>query len=412
MIPGGRETGSFAEYSLYIHVPFCRSFCDYCDFYSVFLDSSGEGRALMERYIDTLTGDARRLFRTLPPSRVPTVYIGGGTPPVLGPDGMGRLLAALNGLLPPAEDREWTLEANAESLDRAFLRVCREGGVNRLSLGIQSFSPHSRTLVHRGGGVEAIKHGLDLAAEFFPANFSVDLMAGLPGQDSGVLLGDIKRVLAFHPAHVSLYALTLEEGTPLWDRRGELAPRETADSLWITGRDALEGAGYGQYEVSNFSLAGKESRHNLRYWMMKNWLALGPSGSGTLIDEGRGTGLRFSWPADLESWLSSGGSSRGVLPAAETLDRLTLMKESLLMGFRCTRGPEAGLFARRFGLSLEEAVPQTLAKYRDRGLAVPGDRGEGWALSKEGLLFLDPFLVEAFGELDYHFSVESISKSG
>ena len=412
MIPGERETESFAEYSLYIHVPFCRSFCDYCDFYSILLDPSGKGRALAERYVDTLTGDARRLFRIFPPSRLPTLYIGGGTPPVLGPDAVGRLLAALNDLLPPAEDREWTLEANPESLDRAFLQGCREGGINRLSLGIQSFSPRSRALVHREGGVEAIEGGLDLAAEFFPANFSVDLMTGLPGQDSAVLLGDIEKVLDFRPAHVSLYALTPEEGTPLWDRRGELAPRETADSLWITGRDALERAGYEQYEVSNFSLPGKESRHNLRYWMMENWLALGPSGSGTLIEEGRGTGLRFTWPADLESWFSSGGPSRGVLPAAETLDRLTLMKESLLMGFRCTRGPEAGLFARRFGLSLEDAVPQTLAKYRDRGLVVPGDRGEGCALSKEGLLFLDPFLVDAFGELDYHFSMESSSKPG
>jgi oxygen-independent coproporphyrinogen-3 oxidase len=328
------------------------------------------------------------------------VYIGGGTPPVLGAEGMGRLLAALNGLLPPAEDREWTVEANPESLDRAFLRVCREGGLNRLSLGVQSFSPRSRALVHRGGGIETIDRALDLAAEFFPGNFSVDLMTGLPGQDSAALLGDLERVLGFHPAHISLYALTVEEGTPLWNRRKGLPPRETADSLWIAGRDALERAGYGQYEVSNFSLPGKESSHNLRYWMMKNWLALGPSGSGTLIDERRGAGLRFTWPADLESWLSPAReSSRS--PRTETLDRLTLMKESLLMGFRCTRGPEAGLFAARFGLSLEDAIPRTLASYRGRGLVVPGEQGEGWALSKGGLLFLDPFLIDAFNELDY-----------
>jgi oxygen-independent coproporphyrinogen-3 oxidase len=260
--------------------------------------------------------------------------------------------------------------------------------------------------------VETVRRGLELAAEFFPANFSVDLMTGLPGQNPDVLLGDLEQVLGFHPTHVSLYALTLEEGSPLWDRRGELPSRETADSLWITGRDALEGAGYNQYEISNFSLPGKESRHNLRYWMMKNWLALGPSGSGTLIDEEKGTGFRFTWPADLESWFSPGGSSRGALPAVENLDRLTLMKESILMGFRCTRGPEAGLFARRFGVSLENALPRTLAKYRDRGLLVPPGRGEGWALSKGGLLFLDPFLMDAFNELDYHFMRGPISKSG
>jgi oxygen-independent coproporphyrinogen-3 oxidase len=365
---------------------------------------------IADRYIGALAEDGRRLFKA-PPSSVPTVYIGGGTPSVLGAEAMGRLLALLRGLLPPpAEDREWTVEANPESLDRAFLLVCREGGVNRLSLGIQSFSPRSRALVHRGGGLESLDRALELAAEFFPGNFSLDLMTGLPGQDPDSLRGDLERALGFRPAHISLYALTVGEGTPLWDRRGELPSREEADSLWISGRDALEEAGYGQYEVSNFSLPGKESRHNLRYWTMKSWLALGPSGSGTLIDERKGRGLRFTWPGDLESWLSgtSPGTLRETLPLTENLDSLTLMKESLLMGFRCRGGPEAGLFTGRFGLSLEEAIGGTLARYRDRGLVIPGDQGKGWALSKEGLLFLDPFLVDVFNELDTRFEPEDL----
>jgi oxygen-independent coproporphyrinogen-3 oxidase len=247
--------------------------------------------------------------------------------------------------------------------------------------------------VHREGGVETVYRALALAAEFFPGNFSVDLVAGLPGQDLNGLLGDIAEVLGFGPAHVSLYALTLAEDTPLWTRRGELPPAELADSLWIRGRDALEEAGYAQYEVSNFSLPGKECRHNVRYWGMENWLALGPSGSGTLIDEEAGTGRRFTWPADLESWLAAGG--RPALPEAEPLDRLTLMKESLLMGFRRLRGPDGDLFARRFGISLEEALPRTLATWRERGLFAER------ALTREGILFLDPFLMDAFDELDF-----------
>ncbi|MDR1443871.1 MAG: radical SAM family heme chaperone HemW, partial [Treponema sp.] len=264
------------EYSLYIHVPFCRSFCDYCDFYSVL--ESGD---LPERYVDTLTEDARRLFEEFPPRRVPTVYIGGGTPSVLGAGAMGRLLGALGELLPPDGGREWTVEANPESLDGEFLRICRDAGVNRLSLGIQTFSPRIREKLHRRGGTER----LSLAAELFPGAFSVDLLTGLPGQDRALLLGDIERALSFKPAHVSLYALSLEEGTPLWERAAELPSRDRADRLWISGRDALERSGYAQYEVSNFCLPGKESRHNLRYWGMQNWLALGPSGSGTLIDD-------------------------------------------------------------------------------------------------------------------------------
>jgi oxygen-independent coproporphyrinogen-3 oxidase len=415
VIPEG-PAESFTEYSLYIHVPFCLSFCDYCDFYSVILDPLGSPSGdlspadltLADRYISALAEDARRIFSAFPPLRVPSVYIGGGTPSVLGAEGMGRLLAALGGLLPsPAEGREWTVEANPESLDRAFLRACRAGGVNRLSLGVQSLSPRPRALVHRQGGAETVYRALALAEEFFPGDFSADLMAGLPGQDQDSLLGDLERVLGFHPAHVSLYALTLEEGTPLWDRKGELPPAESGDSLWIAGRDALEQAGYGQYEVSNFSLPGKESRHNLRYWAMKNWLALGPSGSGTLIDDRSGTGRRYTWPADLETWLSpspgGGGARRDLLPPPEPLDRLTLMKESLLMGFRCIRGPDGELFALRFGLKPEEAIPETLAKYRERGLIAPEGPGKNRALTRGGLLFLDPFLLDAFNELDYSF---------
>jgi oxygen-independent coproporphyrinogen-3 oxidase len=398
---------AIAEYSLYIHVPFCRSFCDYCDFYSVLTGANGD--KYLDRYIDTLIDHARRLFAEFPPVQVPTVYIGGGTPSVLGAGRIGRLLAALGGLLPPvdaaanAAGREWTLEANPESLDEAFLHACLDGGVNRLSLGVQSFSPHSRALLHRGGDPEQIPRALALAAECYPQAFSADLITGLPGQDQKTLLGDIERLLSFKPAHVSLYALTPEEHTPLWERLGELPPADLADDLWINGRDALEGAGYGQYEVSNFCLPGKESRHNLRYWQMKNWLALGPSGSGTLINDDAGTALRYTWPADLDAWLEqksagmSGAPSRAAfLPLAEPLDRPILMKESLLMGFRCVYGPDPGLFTRRFGLSVEEALPQTLQKWRDHGLI---STGQGPALTKEGLLFLDPFLLDVFGEL-------------
>jgi oxygen-independent coproporphyrinogen-3 oxidase len=168
-----------------------------------------------------------------------------------------------------------------------------------------------------------------------------------------------------------------------------------ADRLWISGRDALEQAGYGQYEVSNFCLPGGECRHNRRYWTMKNWLALGPSGSGTVIDDAGGTGMRYTWPANLESWLTRNGEGA---PVEEALDRLTLMKESLLMGFRCVSGPDAGLFSRRFGVSLGDAIPATLRKWRERGFMA--QENAGLSLTKEGLLFLDPFLIDAFGEVD------------
>jgi oxygen-independent coproporphyrinogen-3 oxidase len=401
------------EFSLYVHVPFCLSFCDYCDFYSVLLKD--DPAALIDAYIDTLLADAEALFGEFPGRRIPTVYIGGGSPSALGAEGISRLLAGLGALLPPDDSREFTLEANPESADRAFLRAARGGGVNRLSLGVQTFNPASRALIHRGGASEILGGRLDLAAEIFPNAFSVDLIAGLPRQDRETLLEDIAKILARKPAHLSLYALTVEEDTPLGRavsaaKTGKAEPGlsavralpspDEADAAWIAGRDALEKSGYGQYEVSNFCLPGKESRHNLRYWRMENWLGLGPAASGTLIDERSGTGLRLSWPADLEGWLSHTGSRKGAGflsgrgPPVEHLDRLTLRKESLLMGFRTLEGPDPALFSRRFGVTLEEAIPRTLEKWRQR---LAGDK---CALNREGLLYLDPFLLDVFEELE------------
>lgn len=390
--------------SLYLHVPFCRGACDYCDFYS--LPAAG-GDIRLGQYIDRVLRDTAMLFEKFPLSHMPTAYIGGGTPSVLGAAGISRLLRGIEALL-PNKPEEFTVEANPESADEAFLAACREGGVNRLSLGVQSFHEPSRKAVHRIGEASVIPRRLSLLAEYFPLSFSADLISGLPYQDETVLLRDIEKLLSFKPAHVSLYALTVEEGTPLAEKlkgvsAGEGAPprEEEADRLWLAGRDALEKAGYAQYEVSNFSLPGKESRHNIRYWLMENWLAAGPAASMTMIRDESGTALRYTARADLDEWLQrEGRENRNPVPPSlfteEILDPLTLMKETLLMGFRYIGGPSPALFRKRFGHGIEEAIPGTLAAWRRRGLV----RREEAALTREGLLLLNPFLVEAFGEIE------------
>jgi oxygen-independent coproporphyrinogen-3 oxidase len=374
------------EASLYIHVPFCAGKCDYCDFYSVPLKPStfGFSDGGLELFVNTLLAEAEKLFKKHPVDNVPTIFIGGGTPSVLGSALMRRLLKGILGLIgrfsPPPP--EVTVEANPKSADEAFLAAIREEGATRLSLGVQTFYGPSRKAVHRAGDEAILPGRLALVSAFFPGAFSVDLMSGLPFQSKSVLLDDIAGAASYKPAHISLYALS--------GKKAESLGRDEADELWLCGRDALEKSGYLQYEVSNFCLPGGECKHNIRYWRMQNWLALGPAASGTIIDDETGTGFRYTFPSDTGNWLES---------VDERLDTLTLIKETFLMGFRYLEGPDEDSFLRRFKRNIQDVIPKTLGEWRGRGLLCGNKR----ALTKEGLLFLNRFLLEVFGEVDLSF---------
>jgi oxygen-independent coproporphyrinogen-3 oxidase len=379
--------------SLYIHVPFCSACCDYCDFYSLPVQKEDPRLNL---YIERILSDAEAGLSRYGIGHIPTVYIGGGTPSVLGPGGISRLLRGLGSLWPGKGPQEITVEANPESAGRDFLAAALQEGATRLSLGVQSFHEASRRAVHRTGDGRLLPERLKDASEIFPGAFSADIISGLPFQDEKVLLRDLEKLLSYGPAHVSLYALTVGEGTPLAKRSGLPLPDEAA-RLWIRGRDFLEEAGYGQYEVSNFCLPGKESRHNIRYWRMENWLGLGPGASGTFIDDGNGgggtCGLRRAVVPDADLWL--GGNTEG-LETEEALDTFTLIKETVLMGFRYLWGPDTALFRRRFTRDIDRVIGRTMARWRERGLMRP-DRA---TLTRAGLLLLDRFVIEAFEEME------------
>ena len=393
------------ECSLYIHVPFCSSKCDYCDFYSIPLASIPASgiEPMLNRYIDRALADAGSAMDCFRPEYVPTVYIGGGTPSALGAGRIRRLLNGLRPLLPLEKAPvEITVEVNPETADEDLLYACLDCGVNRISMGIQTFHEPSRSAVHRSGMLSAaLEERLGLVSRIFPENFSVDLISGLPLQTEEILFNDIERVLAFNPGHISLYALTLEEGTVLERRllhkhgRGSAAApampgADEADALWLSGRGRIISAGYEQYEVSNFSLNGKRSLHNIRYWRLQNWLGIGPGASSTIFDENNGSASRRTIPAGLETWLA------GNCGEEEFIDTRTLMKETLLMGFRYVEGPDPERFRARFGISIEETVPQTLKQWRGIGLMAENRI----ALNPDGLLLLNRFLIDAFGEVD------------
>ncbi|MDR2110090.1 MAG: coproporphyrinogen III oxidase family protein [Spirochaetaceae bacterium] len=392
-----RGGGPGPQASLYIHIPFCAGACDYCDFYSIPIRPDDRR---IDGYVDAVINDLEKQTVRFGLGRIPTVYIGGGTPSLLGASRVERLLGGLESLGPFGEI---TVEANPESAGEEFLRVCRDRGVGRISLGVQSFHGPSRRGVGRVGEGTPLPERLALVSEYYGGSFSADLITGLPYQDESVVSRDIETLLSYGPGHVSLYALTVEGGTPLAEAvkgspPGKPIPAgDEADRLWLTGGKVLEQAGYARYEVSNFALPGQRSAHNIRYWRMENWLGLGPGASGTLINDETGTGRRYTVKPSVDAYMAGmGGPDLGPPLIEEELDSPTLIRESLLMGFRYIEGPDEALFRRRFGGDIEELIPESLSRWRARGL-VRRDRA---APTPEGMLFLNPFLVDVFAELE------------
>jgi len=447
------------EISLYLHIPFCTAKCDYCDFYSVPLEYSED---TINRYVDILLEETgrrleteRRLAGESCGINIPSIYIGGGTPSLLGAGGISRLLEGLSALLDrlnisskrsntplcsnnSSAPAEITVEANPETADDPFLRSCADHGVTRLSLGIQSFDPGFREALGRrsflGPGSQAGRHTgqadssenvevflqgrLAAAAELFGSGLCVDLISGCIYPENGsferkrdMLLRDINSALSCRPGHVSLYALTVDEGTPLGIRLGRQRtplPEDQADLLWLAGREALINAGFEQYEVSNFaflggsaiqdsvmqgSSRGNRCIHNIRYWRMNNWIGVGPGASGTIIAKD-GTGLRKRYAPDTEGFLSG-----KPLLLTEELDRTAVIKETFLMGYRYKEGPDPELFVRRFGKTIEQTIPRTLEKWQN-GMNAGSFR-------EKRMLFLNSFLLDAFIELDnlYYYNI-------
>ncbi|MDR2598010.1 MAG: radical SAM family heme chaperone HemW [Treponema sp.] len=364
--------------SLYIHIPFCNSFCDYCDFYSV-IAKNGK----FDIFLDSIIADINYQIEYFKISKIKTVYIGGGTPSVLGK----RITVLLDALkkIPDFAPEEFTVEVNPESATEEFLCACKEGGVNRLSLGVQTFHERSRRAVNRIGDAALPEKCLALAKRFFPDSLSVDLITGFPYQNEKTVLNDIKRLLDFDPAHVSLYSLTVEKGTSLEQKitAKEIIPLENdfSDSLWLLCREELIKAGFWHYEISNFAKNKKVCRHNIRYWLMEGWIGAGPAASGTVINEENGTAKRFTYPSDIEAYNSSPFIKNAI---CEELGTNILIRESLLMGYRYCEGPDKVLFKKRFGRNVEDCIPQTLEKWKNKDI----------------MLFLNSFLFDAFDELD------------
>lgn len=373
--------------SVYVHLPWCVRKCPYCDF------NSHEQRGdLPERaYVDALLLDLESQLPRVWGRRLESIFIGGGTPSLFSPEAIDELLSGLRARLPWRPDLEVTLEANPGTAERGFFRGYREAGVNRLSLGIQSFDPG---LLREIGRIHDDADAHAAIAQARAAGFeevNLDLMFGLPRQSLAQGLADLETAIAARPSHISWYQLTLEPNTLFAARPPVLPADEIVDELFAQGQCVLEHAGYTRYEISAYAGAGSECRHNRNYWEFGDYLGLGAGAHGKVTDVAAQTVTRLLKPRHPEAYLRD--------PRAASLTPIeprSLPFEFMLNALRLTAGVPAELFPERTGLALEGIGP-VLAQARARGLL---DTDRAFLRATEpGLRFLND-LLEMF--LDHH----------
>ena len=377
---------SNAEASLYIHIPFCNSKCSYCDFFSV------TDHSLMSQVLDKTLEQTVRYIDYFGIKRIPTVYIGGGTPTSMPLPLLDKLLSFV-GKLPLEDGAECTIEANPETVTPDLLALLSSSCINRLSLGIQSFSNSTLKILGRHCDFKTNFIKLELIKARWQGQLSLDLISSIPGQAVSESIEDIDTAVSFKPDHISLYALTLEEGTPLARLYSDNLVA-IDDNVWIIAADHLEVSGYHRYEVSNFALSGHQSRHNTRYWKLLPYIGTGAGGVSTLHD---GDGLfRIANVPDLERYLASSGLLCGA--ETEEVTGKSYIFEYLMMGFRMTAGILKDDFRTTFGREITDIIPETLSDWKERGLV--SDAENAVALTKQGLLLLNQFLLDALSELE------------
>lgn len=354
-------------HGIYIHIPFCAQKCSYCDF----LSFPGAHQAQKAAYVDALEKEMRlRLHGRWQEAQ--TIFIGGGTPTVLSAEALAHLLAVLGRLVDLSQVQEFTVEANPGTVDAEKLAVLREGGVNRLSFGVQSFDDTLLRVLGRVHTAEEAEEAVALARAAGFENVNLDLMYGLPGQTESQWRATLAQAIALAPQHLSLYQLIPEAGTAIVRQMdaGALPPvDEDGAAEWFDAqRGWLAEAGYQQYEISNYAQPGYASQHNQLYWRLDDYLGLGLGATSWERP------LRSTNTGDLSQYLYALAS--GELPPRQE-EKLTLaeqMSESVFMALRMNEGLSLARFQALYGVPLEDVFSEALEEGISRGWLALSER--------------------------------------
>jgi oxygen-independent coproporphyrinogen-3 oxidase len=362
---------SATDVGLYVHVAFCRKKCFYCDFNTYAgLDH------LVDRYVDALADEIRHLPPRLPghelrpePFEIGSIFLGGGTPSMLTSQQIERILDACRSW-PVASDAEVTLEANPDDPTVDYLRALRAAGINRLSFGVQSFDDPILKRLGRRHDAQTARDAYDRARIAGFDNVSLDLMFALPGQTLAQWLSSLDQAIRLHPDHLSVYNLTVEEGTPFgaWAKAGKLSvpDDDQAADMYEATMEQLAVAGYRQYEISNWAIANRacdyRAHHNLRYWLNQPYFGVGAGAHSSF------QGFRYANLRAPARYIRLIQAHQVTAESVEAIDRHLEMAETMILGLRLNDGIDCDVFEWRFGVRPGEVYGPLIAELHDAGL--------------------------------------------
>lgn len=367
-----------APKAVYLHIPFCTNKCHYCDFNSYVL----KGQPVME-YLDAMEREMEATVRQTPPNQIETIFVGGGTPTVLLPDQMEHFLKLVRTYFPTTEANiEFTMEANPGTTDIDKLHAMKAGGVNRISFGVQSFDNEQLALIGRIHNTDDVYRSIENARAAGFTNMSIDLMFGLPKQTVDIMNRTLDEALALNLPHYSIYSLKVEENTlfhTLYHKNQLPLPTEDEElAMFQLIMNRLTEAGYTQYEISNFSRPGLESRHNMMYWRNQSYYGIGAGAHG-YMDR-----VRHINAKGIQEYIDA--AKKG-LPITETtvISENEAMEDFMMVGLRMLRGVARDDFRAQFGKELEDVFHPILERLMKQGLLKATDCG--YRLTKQGLIY-------------------------
>ncbi len=361
-------TGKHNSLAIYIHWPFCASKCPYCDFNS-FADLSLDE----SRMAAALIGELEYFAQETKNRTVSSIFFGGGTPSLMAPETVARLINATGSLWQLAKDPEITIEANPTSAEAGLFRGFAEAGVNRLSLGVQSFSDTSLSFLGRNHCVNDAVSALQWANDIFPRT-SFDLIYGLPEQTARSWQDELELALNHASGHISLYQLSVDPGTPFHRSGIREADDETAAQLFETTNVILEENGFTAYEISNYAKPGNQCRHNLAVWRGGDYIGVGPGAHGRISHPGEVIASRQT--ANPRGWLERVERSPGSATKRELLSPDQRLEEIIMLGLRLAEGIERNRFSSLAGQTIEDALAATpLAMLQEEGFIILDEHG-------------------------------------